>query len=87
MGRDFTASRPDEKWVADITYIATDEGWLYLAIVMDLFSRAIVGRSMADTLEAKIVTDALAMAISRRHPRTPRCPPPRPASLAPRPRR
>ena len=68
LGRDFSASRPDEKWVADITYISTEEGWLYLAIVMDLFSRAIVGWSMAETLEATIVTDALAMAISRRHP-------------------
>ena len=66
--RDFKASAPNQKWVADITYIATDEGWLYLAIIMDLYSRRIVGWSMAETLEATIVKDALAMALSHRRP-------------------
>jgi len=68
LKRDFSARGPDERWVADITYIATDEGWLYLAVIMDLFSRSIVGWSMAETLEATIVTDALGMALSRRQP-------------------
>jgi len=68
--RDFDAKAPNEKWVADITYIATAEGWLYLAIIMDLFSRRIVGWSMAQTMEAKIVKDALAMALSQRNPTT-----------------
>jgi transposase InsO family protein len=67
-GRDFTASRPDEKWVADITYIPTHQGWLFLAAVSDCYSRRIVGWSMRDTLEAKLVADAIAMAIARRQP-------------------
>jgi len=66
--RDFTAAAPDRVWVADITYVRCYEGWLYLAIVMDLFSRKIVGWSMRDTLEAEIVSDALAMAVARRRP-------------------
>lgn len=68
VARDFSAKRPNEKWVADITYIATDEGWLYLAVILDLFSRRIVGWSMAETMEAEIVKDALAMALSQRNP-------------------
>ena len=66
--RDFTAAAPDRVWVADITYVRCYDGWLYLAIVMDLFSRKIVGWSMRDTLEAEIVSDALAMAVARRRP-------------------
>src|SRR5213076_1697921 len=50
--RDFTAERPDQIWVADITYVPTHEGWLFLAAVMDLYSRKIVGWSMRDDLEA-----------------------------------
>ena len=66
--RNFAASGPNEKWLCDITYIATDEGFLYLAGVMDVWSRSIVGWSMANTLHATIVTDALTMAVKRRSP-------------------
>jgi transposase InsO family protein len=68
LGRDFTATRPDQKWVADITYIPTHEGWLFLAGVTDCYSRRIVGWSMRDTLEAELVADAIAMAVARRQP-------------------
>lgn len=68
LAQDFTASRPDEIWLADITYIETAEGWLYLAVVMDLFSRAIVGWSMADHLQATLVEQVLLMALGRRRP-------------------
>jgi putative transposase len=63
------ASAPDEVWYADITYVPTWEGWLYVALVVDAFSRRIVGWSMRDTLEAEIVVDALGMAATRRRPR------------------
>lgn len=66
--RDFTASKPNSKWVADITQISTRQGWVYLAAVQDLFSRRIVGWSMADHMRAELVTDALEMAIKRRRP-------------------
>ncbi len=66
--RDFTATGPNQAWVSDITYIPTDEGWLYLASIMDLFSRLIVGWSMSLSLKAAIVIDALNMAIARRSP-------------------
>lgn len=66
--RDFTATRPDQTWVADITYVPTYEGWLFLAAVMDLYSRKIVGWSMRDDLEAPLVVDAISMAITRRQP-------------------
>jgi transposase InsO family protein len=68
LDRQFDASAPDQKWVADITYIPTDEGWLYLAAVLDLFSRKIVGWSMADHMETQLVDDALVMALAGRHP-------------------
>ncbi|HMS86741.1 MAG TPA: IS3 family transposase [Nitrospira sp.] len=68
MLRDFTASEPNSKWVADITQISTRQGWVYLAAVQDLFSRRIVGWSMADHMRAELVTDALEMAIRRRRP-------------------
>jgi len=58
LDRDFTAERPNQKWLADITYIPTDEGWLYLAAVLDLYSRRIVGWAMADTLERQLVIAA-----------------------------
>ena len=66
LGRDFSAAAPNQKWAADITYVDTGEGWLYLAAVMDLFSRRIVGWSMADHLRTQLVSDALRMAITRR---------------------
>lgn len=69
VNRDFSASRPNETWVADITYVPTHEGWLFLAAVMDLYSRKIVGWSMRDDLEAPLVVDAISMAIARRKPK------------------
>jgi putative transposase len=68
LGRDFSATRPDQKWVADITYIPTHQGWLFLAAVTDCYSRRIVGWSMRDTLEAELVADAIAMSVARRQP-------------------
>ena len=69
VNRDFSAARPDQTWVADITYVPTHEGWLFLAAVMDLYSRKIVGWSMRDDREAPLVVDAISMAISRRKPK------------------
>ena len=66
--RDFTASAPDRLWVADITYVATGEGWLYLATVLDAWSRRIVGWAMGDTLRTELVVDALNMAVWNRRP-------------------
>jgi putative transposase len=68
LGRDFAATAPDRKWVCDLTYVWTDQGWLYLSVVLDLFSRRVVGWSMADDLKAEGVAEALAMAIGRRRP-------------------
>ncbi len=70
LDRRFAADLPNQKWAADITYIPTDEGWLYLAGVIDLCSRRIVGWSMADHMKTELVTDALSMAIARRCPGT-----------------
>lgn len=70
LDRQFTATAPNQKWVADFTYIWTHEGWLYLAVVLDLFSRRIVGWSMQDTMTSRLVTDALLMAVWRRGPAT-----------------
>ena len=66
--RNFTANAPNQVWTGDITYIATDEGWLYLALVLDLFSRQVVGWSMQPHMQSSLVTDALKMAWFRRHP-------------------
>lgn len=66
LQQDFTAQRPNQVWVGDITYIGTDEGWLYLAVVMDLFSRKVVGWSMSERMTAALVCDALRMALFRR---------------------
>lgn len=68
LDRDFTADAPNRKWLSDITYIPTHEGWLYLAGVLDCFSRKIVGWSMDVTMKAKLVCDALDMAVVRRKP-------------------
>jgi putative transposase len=68
LDRNFKATAPDQKWVADITYIWTQKGWLYLAVVMDLFSRRIVGWSMSDSLRASVVLDAMQMALDLRNP-------------------
>jgi len=66
--RDFSAERPDELWVADITYIGTWAGFLYLAVIIDAFSRRVVGWAMANHLRTDLVLEALEMAISQRHP-------------------
>ena len=68
VGRDFTADGPNEAWFADITYVRTRQGWLYLAIVMDVWSRMIVGWSMGPRITAELADDALRMAIARRRP-------------------
>jgi transposase InsO family protein len=68
LQRDFSAEQPNTKWVADTTYIWTAEGWLYLAVVLDLFSRMVIGWSMATTQDATLVVQALRMAIIRRRP-------------------
>jgi putative transposase len=68
LDRQFEAQNPNERWVADITYISTREGWLYLAVVVDLYSRMVVGWSMADHLQSRLVVDALEMAVARRFP-------------------
>jgi putative transposase len=66
LDRSFAASAPNRKWIADFTYIWTAEGWLYVAAVIDLFSRRVVGWSMSAAMTAQLVTDALLMAIWRR---------------------
>ena len=68
LNRNFTADRPNRKWAADITYIPTKMGWFYLAVVMDLFSRRIVGWSMSDTIDSQLVQSAMRMALGRRNP-------------------
>lgn len=68
LAREFTATAPDQKWVADFTQIWTRQGWLYVAAVLDLYSRRIVGWSMKARMTADLVTDALIMAIWRRRP-------------------
>jgi putative transposase len=68
LDRQFNPSEANEAWVADITYIPTRGGWLYLAAVEDLYSRRVVGWSMADHMESRLVVDALAMAVQRRLP-------------------
>lgn len=68
LKRDFTADRPDQKWLSDITYIPTLEGWLYLAVILDLYARRIVGWSMSDRMTTTLTLDALQMAILHRQP-------------------
>lgn len=68
LKRDFAAERPDQKWLTDITYIPTREGWLYLAAVLDLFGRRIVGWAMSERITADLTTKALKMAIRQRLP-------------------
>ena len=68
VDRAFLAAQPDRLWVADITYLRTWEGWLYLVAVQDIFSRRIVGWSMADHMRTELVSDALQMALARRRP-------------------
>ncbi len=68
LQRDFHAEAPNQKWVADTTYIWTREGWLFLAVVLDLFSQMVVGWSMAAIQDAPLVVQALQMALTRRSP-------------------
>ena len=68
LARDFDASAPNQKWLADITYVPTDQGWLYHSAVLDCFSRKIVGWSMADHMEVDLVAGALKMALDHRQP-------------------
>lgn len=68
LNQDFTASAPNQKWVCDFTYIATGEGWLYLAVVLDLYSRLVIGWAMDATMDEVLVERALRMALSDRQP-------------------
>ena len=68
LDRQFTVAQPNQTYVGDITYIHTQEGWLYLAVVIDLYSRQVVGCSMAEHMRAKLVNDALLMAVWKRKP-------------------
>ena len=69
LNREFKSDKPDSKYVGDITYIHTKQGWLYLATVIDLYSRKIVGWSMDDTMKTSLVNDALLMALQHRNPK------------------
>jgi transposase InsO family protein len=68
LDQNFAASAPDRKWACDLTYIWTDEGWLYLSVVIDLFSRRVIGWAMTDHLRGEGVAQALSMALARRRP-------------------
>ncbi len=68
LEQDFTATKPNAIWLADITYVPTREGWVYLAAVEDLYSRRVVGWSMGTTMESRLVVDALEMAVTQRFP-------------------
>ena len=68
LARDFTATRPNQKWVTDITYLATLAGWVYVAVVLDLFSRKVVGWAISDSLATPLVAAALRRAIETRQP-------------------
>jgi putative transposase len=68
LNRTFTATEPDRSWVADITYIPTEQGWLYLAVILDLFSRRVIGWSMADHMRTDLVLNALNSALGQRIP-------------------
>jgi transposase InsO family protein len=69
LNREFNAMAPNRKWACDLTYIFTEQGWLYLSVVIDLFSRRVVGWSMSDNLKAQGVAQALEMALVRRRPK------------------
>jgi putative transposase len=71
LKRDFNAERPDQKWLTDITYIPTQQGWLYLAAVLDLYARRIVGWAMSERMTSALTIDALQMAIRQRQPQLP----------------
>ena len=66
--KDLAPSRPDQVWVSDITYVATRQGWLFLVVILDLFSRLVVGWKLGESLEAGLVATALQNALTRREP-------------------
>lgn len=68
LNREFDVAKPNETWVGDITYLWTQEGWLYLAVLLDLYSRKVVGWSLSSHVDSELVQGALEMAIGRRHP-------------------
>jgi transposase InsO family protein len=68
LNRNFVADKPNQSWVADITYLYTKEGWLYLSTIMDLYSRKIIGWSMKNRITPDLVIEALNMAIKQRKP-------------------
>jgi putative transposase len=71
LAQRFTVKRPNQRWVSDITFIPTREGWLYLAVIIDLYSRAVIGWAMDERMKTTLVTDALRMALMRRKVRSP----------------
>lgn len=71
LEQQFDVAEPNRAWVTDITYIRTHEGWLYLAVVIDLFARTVIGWSMQSRIDRSLVLDALLMAVWRRQPKTP----------------
>lgn len=68
LKRDFTATAPNQKWVGDITYIPTEEGWLYLAVILDLFSRRVIGWAMSQNIDQQLTRQAMVMALVKRQP-------------------
>lgn len=68
LDRQFDVSAPNRVWAADITYLWTNQGWLYLAVVIDLYARRVVGWALSDRIQAQLVCDALRMAVARRRP-------------------
>jgi putative transposase len=68
LDRNFVAEKPDQVWLADITYIPTGQGWLYLAVILDLFTRKVVGWAMREHMRAELTMAALTMAVQRRRP-------------------
>ena len=68
LGRDFEATAPNQKWLADMTYVPTDEGWLYLALVLDLYARKLVGWAMSETMPQELTLQALGVALGWRDP-------------------
>ena len=68
LQQDFSADEPNQKWAGDITYIDTSEGWLYLAVVLDLFSRRVIGWSMSDRIDCQLAHSAMLMAVQQRQP-------------------
>ena len=68
LNREFAVNMPNRAWVADITYLWTQEGWLYVAVVLDLFSRRVIGWALADHMREELASEALSMAITKRHP-------------------